>query len=150
MFHLEWLVAQYPEKTQQLPLTLVHHDERLSSQAPHLPRHIRSFVAPNMQPFGTHHSKMMLLFYSDGMRVVVHTANMIPSDWTIKTQGAWVSPKFPRMDPNVPRVNNADPSALTTGFASDLFAYLAACANHLPSPSSVLPQSPLAPKKERK
>ena len=32
-------------------------------------------------------SKMMLLAYRDGMRVVIHTANLIPKDWDQKTQG---------------------------------------------------------------
>ena len=31
-------------------------------------------------------SKMMLLQYSDGMRVVIHTANLIHKDWDQKTQ----------------------------------------------------------------
>ena len=30
---------------------------------------------------------MMLLAYTEGMRVVIHTANLIPKDWDQKTQG---------------------------------------------------------------
>lgn len=33
------------------------------------------------------YSKMMLLLYEDGMRVVIHTANMVEQDWDQKTQG---------------------------------------------------------------
>ena len=47
--------------------------------------------------YGTHHTKMMLLLYEDGMRVVVHTANMRPDDWFEKTQAVWVSPLLPRI-----------------------------------------------------
>ena len=36
-------------------------------------------------------SKMMLLQYSDGMRVVIHTANLVHKDWDQKTQ-AYVYP----------------------------------------------------------
>jgi hypothetical protein len=37
--------------------------------------------------YGTHHTKMMLLLYTTGMRIVVHTANLIEKDWHQKTQG---------------------------------------------------------------
>lgn len=33
------------------------------------------------------HSKMMLLLYTEGLRVVIHTANLIDRDWFQKTQG---------------------------------------------------------------
>ncbi len=32
-------------------------------------------------------SKMMFLRYKSGMRVIVHTANLIAKDWDQKTQG---------------------------------------------------------------
>ena len=38
-------------------------------------------------PYGTHHTKMTIVHYTDGIRVVIHTANLIPVDWTYKTQG---------------------------------------------------------------
>jgi Tyrosyl-DNA phosphodiesterase len=31
--------------------------------------------------------KMMLLLYDEGLRVVIHTANLIEGDWDQKTQG---------------------------------------------------------------
>jgi len=30
---------------------------------------------------------MMLLWYNDGLRVVIHTANLVDGDWAQKTQG---------------------------------------------------------------
>lgn len=47
-------------------------------------------VRPEAPPFGTVHFKMFLLFYSTGCRVCIHTANMVTSDWKMKTQGAYV------------------------------------------------------------
>lgn len=47
--------------------------------------------------YGTHHTKLMLLLYTEGLRVVVHTANLRADDWYEKTQGVWVSPLFPKM-----------------------------------------------------
>ena len=32
-------------------------------------------------------SKMMFLLYTNGMRVVIHTANLVAKDWDRKTQG---------------------------------------------------------------
>eukprot|EP01031_Cornospumella_fuschlensis_P033048 gene33048-39978_t len=43
-----------------------------------------------MERYGTHHSKIMLLFYSTGVRVVITTANFIPEDFTFRTQASYV------------------------------------------------------------
>ncbi|MDA4132161.1 MAG: tyrosyl-DNA phosphodiesterase 1 [Thaumarchaeota archaeon] len=46
--------------------------------------------------FGTHHSKMLILFRHDDMaQVIIHTANMIPRDWANMAQGMWRSPLLP-------------------------------------------------------
>ena len=50
--------------------------------------HVAFAQAPNIPEYGTHHTKMMLLFYTTGMRVVVSTANLVPGDWELKTQVA--------------------------------------------------------------
>ncbi|KAI1807209.1 phospholipase D/nuclease [Daldinia bambusicola] len=43
--------------------------------------------------FGTHHSKMIILFRHDfTAQVIIHTANMISKDWTNMTNGVWQSP----------------------------------------------------------
>lgn len=65
--------------------------------------------------YGTHHSKAMLLVYSTGVRVVVHTANLIYVDWNNKTQGLWMQ-DFPWKDK----------SNLSNGcsFENDLVNYL--------------------------
>ena len=41
----------------------------------------------NLDKWGTHHTKMMLLQYEDGLRVIIHTSNLEPKDWNQKTQG---------------------------------------------------------------
>ncbi|KIW05947.1 uncharacterized protein PV09_03136 [Verruconis gallopava] len=54
-------------------------------------------VAAHMpEMFGTHHTKMMILFRHDDLAmVVIHTANMIEQDWTNLTQAVWRSPWLP-------------------------------------------------------
>ncbi|KAI9327385.1 tyrosyl-DNA phosphodiesterase I [Obelidium mucronatum] len=50
------------------------------------------FIFPYLDQYGTHHSKMMVLFYQDGkMHLVIHTANLIERDWGRKSQMCWVS-----------------------------------------------------------
>jgi tyrosyl-DNA phosphodiesterase-1 len=47
-------------------------------------------------PFGTHHSKMLILFrHDDHAQIIVHTANMISKDWTNMTQAVWRSSLLP-------------------------------------------------------
>lgn len=75
-------------------------------------------------PFGTHHSKMLILFrHDDCAQVIIHTANMIPKDWTNMTQAVWQSPLLPlRTDASFANI----PHAIGTGdrFHLDLRQYL--------------------------
>ncbi len=90
MIDLSWLMHELP----QLFLTpcFVFHGERdvnthatMCSLAP--PSF--SINRVHVPPFGTHHSKFFLLFYSCCLRVVILTANLIPVDWAHKSQGVW-------------------------------------------------------------
>ncbi|KAK3324704.1 tyrosyl-DNA phosphodiesterase-domain-containing protein [Cercophora scortea] len=67
----------------------------LQTQASRYPNvSLHAAFLPEM--FGTHHSKMMILFRHDGMaQVVIHTANMIARDWGNMTQAVWRSPLLP-------------------------------------------------------
>ncbi|KAI8922556.1 tyrosyl-DNA phosphodiesterase I [Powellomyces hirtus] len=118
MVELSWLMSHLPNKT--IPVTFVHGFrgeslDYLREEASHFPN-VR-LVIPNLPiAYGTHHTKMMCLFYVDGdAQVIIHTANMISRDWGNKTQGMWVSPMLHRK--------------LGTGscqFESDFSEYLAA------------------------
>ncbi|KAL5972757.1 hypothetical protein ACLOJK_039563 [Asimina triloba] len=67
--------------------------------------------------YGTHHSKAMLLMYPQGVRVVVHTANLIYVDWNNKTQGLWMQ-DFPWKDQK--NLSSSSP------FENDLIEYFTA------------------------
>ncbi|KAI1416961.1 phospholipase D/nuclease [Hypoxylon sp. FL1857] len=77
--------------------------------------------------FGTHHSKMLVLFrHDDTAQVIIHTANMISKDWTNMTNGVWQTPRLPRLaNPQ----NHAE-SHMSIGngprFKADLLNYLRA------------------------
>lgn len=57
----------------------------------------------------------MFLVYPRGVRVIVHTANLIYVDWNNKSQALWMQ-DFPWKDPS-----NASSGC---GFESDLIDYL--------------------------
>ncbi|KAK8749254.1 hypothetical protein OTU49_015760, partial [Cherax quadricarinatus] len=71
--------------------------------------------------YGTHHTKMMIFEYRDGLRVVVHTANLVPDDWYEKTQGFWVSPIFPLLENGKSGLLDGESP---TRFKRDLVEYL--------------------------
>ncbi|KAI9774688.1 MAG: hypothetical protein M1840_002937 [Geoglossum simile] len=82
------------------------------------------------EPFGTHHSKMMVLIRHDNFaQVIIHTANMISFDWTNMTQAVWRSPLLPlskhssngSKQPQSPNVHNIGSGAR---FKHDLMTYL--------------------------
>ena len=67
---------------------------------------------------------MMFLLYKHGMRVVVHTANMIDIDWYQKTNGVWISELFPRIAHSTASNVNIKTSDSKTNFKQYLIMYL--------------------------
>ena len=83
---------QYPPRFRRLPVLVVHGLSRdakadLVVQAARHSPHVRLAQAKLPDPFGTHHTKMMILKYAEGLRVAITTANLIAHDWHQKTQG---------------------------------------------------------------
>ncbi|XP_020096717.1 tyrosyl-DNA phosphodiesterase 1 isoform X2 [Ananas comosus] len=117
MVDIDWLLSACPD-LKKIPHVLVVHGEggasleRLQKTKP--PNWILH-KPPLPISYGTHHSKAMLLVYPQGIRVVVHTANLIYVDWNNKTQGLWMQ-DFPWKDV---KVNNRECS-----FENDLVDYL--------------------------
>lgn len=92
---------------------------------------VKVIVAHMPEPFGTHHSKMMILLrHDDSAQVIIHTANMISRDWANLCQAVWRSPLLPLL----PQPDNQQDSArLSSGaigtgqrFKFDLLRYLKA------------------------
>ncbi|KRY69410.1 Tyrosyl-DNA phosphodiesterase 1, partial [Trichinella pseudospiralis] len=124
-----WTVAQYPENCRQKPLTIVTSSQ--SSRWNDLVNDVKkatnvSLVDARLPiPFGTHHTKMTLLRYRKGLKVAIHTANLIEYDWCEKTQGMYISPLFPLIENNT----GTDDYDSKTNFKADLIAYLNAYTN---------------------
>ncbi|EGX92952.1 tyrosyl-DNA phosphodiesterase [Cordyceps militaris CM01] len=99
---------------------------RLVEQAEHFPN-VKLHVAPMPEMFGTHHSKMLIVFRRDDTaQVIIHTANMIAKDWTNMTNAAWISPILPKL--NTAPKDSPRPENMTPGsgprFQFDLLSYL--------------------------
>ncbi|XP_041069779.1 tyrosyl-DNA phosphodiesterase 1 isoform X1 [Carcharodon carcharias] len=121
---IPWLVKQYPEEFRTKPLLIVHGEQRQSKAELHGDAHpypnIRLCQAKLEIAYGTHHTKMMLLLYEEGFRVVIHTSNLIRDDWHQKTQGIWLSPLYPRL----PEGSSESAGESMTNFKRDLIDYL--------------------------
>ncbi|KAK1778569.1 tyrosyl-DNA phosphodiesterase-domain-containing protein [Copromyces sp. CBS 386.78] len=81
------------------------------------------------EPFGTHHSKMMVLFQADDTaEIIIHTANLIPKDWGNMTNAAWISPRLPLLKPETQHSTSSTRSSRPAGsgekFKIDLLNYL--------------------------
>lgn len=126
MFEIPWLIQQYPASFRQKALLCVHGFQ--GGQKAGLEADARKFTnikfcqAKLEMPYGTHHTKMMFLLYDTGLRVVIHTANLIERDWHQKTQGIWISPVFPKLKSGPSPTQGDSP----THFKRDLLQYVSA------------------------
>jgi len=119
MVDIDWLLTACPS-LKKVPHVLVLHGQdgaSLELMKKLKPANWILHKPPLPISFGTHHSKAMLLVYPQGIRIVVHTANLIHVDWNYKSQGLWMQ-DFPWKDTN--DMNNKVP------FENDLVDYLSA------------------------
>lgn len=85
---------------------------------------VEALTAYLPDPYGTHHTKMIILFRHDDLaQVIIMTANLIRGDW-VMSQAIWKSPLLRTRNP--PSDNKAGSKILGTGsrFQKDLTAYL--------------------------
>lgn len=126
LIDLGWLLAQYHfAGILDKPLLLLHGYE---TPEMHTISQKRPQITVELIELGNHlachHSKIMLLGYTDkSMRVVVSTANLYQPDWHIRTQGLWISPRLYEMD------DKSESGESPTGFRNDLLQYLASYKN---------------------
>ncbi|XP_015574204.1 tyrosyl-DNA phosphodiesterase 1 isoform X1 [Ricinus communis] len=117
MVDIDWLMSACPALA-KVPNVLVLHGEgdgTLEHMKRTKPANWILHKPPLPISFGTHHSKAMLLVYPRGMRIIVHTANLIYVDWNNKTQGLWMQ-DFPWKDEKS--------QTKGCGFENDLVDYL--------------------------
>ncbi|KAF7992290.1 hypothetical protein HCN44_001615 [Aphidius gifuensis] len=66
------------------------------------------------------HSKIMVIKYENGARIVISTANLFSNDWNIRTQGVWISPHLPYLEKTSKRTQGESP----TNFKQDFINYM--------------------------
>ncbi|KAF8537947.1 tyrosyl-DNA phosphodiesterase-domain-containing protein [Trichophaea hybrida] len=126
MHNIHWVMAQFDiDIRAHVKVVFVHgnwkqEDEgrkRMEEEAKSYPN-VKLVTAYMPEAFGTHHTKIMVLFRRDDMaQVIIHTANMIPFDWTNMTQAAWISPLLPPIEKDPTR------SEIGDQFKRDLLEY---------------------------
>ncbi|XP_023331036.1 probable tyrosyl-DNA phosphodiesterase [Eurytemora carolleeae] len=120
MVELDWLMMNYEAtKNDKKPLVILYGEENSDLSSNSLQANIRAVRVKPKYPFGTHHTKMMVFVYEDeSVRVVVHTANLVGSDWENRTQGVWVSPRCMKLN------SSESKGESPTNFKSSLIKYL--------------------------
>lgn len=86
------VLAKFPVKMFAVPVTLVCGSRSVSPEAfgELFPNAMSRLVVPTLpSKFGTYHTKMLVLFHDDGVRVVVHTANLEASNLFLHAEGTW-------------------------------------------------------------
>ncbi|KAH9255422.1 hypothetical protein BASA81_006541 [Batrachochytrium salamandrivorans] len=86
------VLAKFPAKMFAVPVTLVCGSHSISQEE--FGKVFRSEFSRLVIPvlpskFGTYHTKMLVLFYAKGVRVVVHTANLESSNLFFHAEGTW-------------------------------------------------------------
>lgn len=135
LFDVDFVMSHFDEDIRDLvQVKIVHGSWR--KDAPNKIRideaakrysNLQVFTAYMPEIYGTHHSKMIILFrHDDQAQVIIMTANMIAIDWRM-TQAVWRSPLLPLQEAS----NNAEraelplsPLGCGTRFKHDLVAYL--------------------------
>ncbi|ORX60777.1 tyrosyl-DNA phosphodiesterase [Piromyces finnis] len=95
LLDLDWFMSQVPLHSRNDAKILFIHgmrDMTIPESSKLYPN--TRFLTPYIPlPYGSHHTKAMILFYDDDtMQVIIHTANLISNDWEYKTQAVWTSP----------------------------------------------------------
>ncbi|KAJ6767289.1 TYROSYL-DNA PHOSPHODIESTERASE 1 [Salix purpurea] len=116
MVDMDWLLSACPTIA-KVPHVMVIHGEGEGTLEHMKRRKPANWILhkPRLPiSFGTHHSKAMFLVYPRGVRVIVHTANLIFVDWNNKSQGLWMQ-DFPWKE---------EEPGKGCGFENDLVDYL--------------------------
>ncbi|KAJ7560336.1 hypothetical protein O6H91_04G125000 [Diphasiastrum complanatum] len=117
MVDIDWLLSVCPHLKSIPRVVMIHGESGLALE--HLqvakPSNWLLYKPPLRLSYGTHHSKAMFLIFTTGVRVIVHTSNLIYVDWNNKTQGLWMQ-DFP--------FKGSTQIGTTSPFENDLVEYL--------------------------
>ncbi|KAJ3211860.1 tyrosyl-DNA phosphodiesterase 1 [Entophlyctis luteolus] len=130
MLEPEFFFSHIPPESRASEIVFVVHRNPALSSLKALPR--TRFIFPRVEQFGTHHSKMMILFYADTRaHIVIHTANLVERDWGQKSQMCWVSSLLQHKEISKDNPQKRSPSTSNPQFEQDFMAYLGAYGKEL-------------------
>jgi tyrosyl-DNA phosphodiesterase 1 len=128
MIDMPWLFSACPDLIRIPSLLIVHGESGSKAMAIQ-----RSCITagltggrftthmPPLPPYGTHHSKAFFIQYATGLRVIIHTANLLYCDCSNKTQGLYFQ------DFLLKKESSEQQSTLSSSpFEIDLLHYIAA------------------------
>ncbi|XP_034947176.1 probable tyrosyl-DNA phosphodiesterase [Chelonus insularis] len=118
MVDVGWLCVQYLFAGQKAD-SLIFLGSRCDDVP--LPSNIKIECIKTPTAWGTHHSKVSVLKYTNGgVRIIVSTANLYDDDWDNRTQAVWISPHLPKLSEN----QDESEGESKTGFKHDFIDYL--------------------------
>jgi hypothetical protein len=88
MIDLEWIIDQVPHLLLCEKLLCLHGSTL--EDCYQRDSWIVSKVDMGIERYGTHHSKIAIIFYKQGMRLVITTANFYSEDFDYRTQGVYI------------------------------------------------------------
>ncbi|KAK5939708.1 hypothetical protein PMZ80_008088 [Knufia obscura] len=134
-FDVNWTMQHFDADVRQLVNVKIVHgswkreDGNRQAIEEHLKiwKNVQEIRAYLPDPFGTHHSKMIILFkHDDTAQVIIHTANMLEKDWDHMTQAAWRSPALPLLQASKDKESAVGAIGSGSRFKHDLLRYLGA------------------------
>ena len=125
MLDPEWLFSECPALL-TIPVLICHGQKSLESVL--IENVVSSRVDLGAETYGSHHTKMMIIFYSNGIRIAIGTANLVEGDWSTKTQGFYVQ-DFPLLSHNSDHTTTTTTTTTTNNtynndYMNDLSDYL--------------------------
>lgn len=109
--NIDWLSKQYALAGQKLNGLVIY---KMREDAGPIPDTIKRSHKSQQ------HSKLMILRYDNGVRVVIFTGNLREDDWDKRTQSVWISPHLKYLDQDH-ESSNGDSD---TKFRKNLISYL--------------------------
>ena len=132
LFDIDFVMTQFDEDIREMVKVKIVHGSwrtedsnrmRINEAASHY-SNVQPIVAYMPEAYGTHHSKMIILFRHDDLaQVFIMTANMVAGDWRM-CQAVWRSPLLPMSTASVPLATGAPRIGSGARFKRDLLAYL--------------------------
>ena len=121
MIDVSWLVSTFPDLLFSDKMIVAHgmkgQSTQMKSQLLRLgvPSSAFEIYCPEVPAYGTHHSKAFFLQYDKGIRIIIHTANLVYCDFNNKSQSAFIQ-DFP--------LKSVNDSRCTSEFEKELIQYV--------------------------